>query len=304
MSIALLLAPLLLAQATDNIDGPMVSPGAAPSLNLPEIDRPNGPNRRTQSIAPVSPTLPPTPEGNRLSSCLAQAGSDADSALDRADAWLKAEKGPARAAPGMCLGTAYATLEQWIPAQEAFTAARDAADPTDHRMRATLGTMAGNVALAGGSPVGALVVLDVAKTDATALHDNVLLGGIAVDRARALVMLQRPADAASALAEARTATPEDGATWLLSATLSRRMGQLAEAQAEIENAAKFAPTDPQVGLEAGVIAQLAGHTDAARHSWQSVVTADPDGAAGRAASNYLAEIANPAVAGPIAHTGH
>jgi len=303
MSIALLLAPLLLAQATDNIDGPMVAPGAAPSLNLPTIDRPNGPNRRTQSIAPMDPTLPPTPEGNRLSACLAQAGSDPDSALDRADEWLKAEKGPARAAPGMCLGTAYATLEQWIPAQEAFIAARDAA-VGDHRMRATLGTMAGNAALAGGSPVGAMVVLDVAKGDATALHDNELLGGIAVDRARALVMLQRPADAATALAEARTATPEDGATWLLSATLSRRMGNLAEAQAEIENAAKFLPTDPQVGLEAGVIAELAGHLDAARHSWQSVVTADPDGAAGRAASNYLAETANPAVAGPTARPGH
>ena len=291
MPLALLL-PLLLAQA--DATGPLVSPGAGPGLNLPLIDRASAPNRRRAEI----PAAPPTPEGNRLSACLAQADVDPDAALDRAEDWLKASAGAARAAPQMCLGSAYAALGDWEESQAAFVAGRDSADPADHATRARLGTMAGNAMLAGGAPVGALSVLERARSDATATGDKAALGGIAVDSARALVLLNRNADAASALAEARADQPDDAATWLLSATLSRRMAALADAQAQIETAARLAPTDAHVGLEAGVIAQLAGHTAAARRSWQSVVAADPDGDAGHQAANYLAQTADPAAVGP------
>ena len=293
------------ALAQGDATGPMVSPGAAPGLDLPMIDRPDGPNRRRaqpgdSSGEPTAPILPQT----SLSSCLAQATADPDAALDRADDWLKNSEGPARAAPQMCLGTAYAALEHWEPAINAFTEGRDDAAPGDHALRARLGAMAGNAALAGGSPVGALAVLEVARADAAAAKDNAGLAGIAVDRARALVLLHREGEAATALADARAAQPDDPSTWLLSATLARRMGQLADAQTDIEKAAMLAPTDGEVGLEAGVIAELSGHTDAARKSWQSVVAADPDGAAGRQASAYLAQIADPAAAGPPTPATH
>ena len=78
--------------------------------------------------------------------------------------------------------------------------------------------------------------------------------------------------------------------WLLSATLSRRTGDLKSAQAQIETAAGLAPSDPAVGLEAGVIAELAGNDDAARKSWNAVVALAPDGSEATSAKAYLAQI--------------
>ena len=98
-------------------------------------------------------------------------------------------------------------------------------------------------------------------------------------RLRALVALTRADEAAAALTEARLASPKNPEAWLLSATLSRRQGKLAEAQAQIQQAADLLPIDPAIGLEAGVIAVLSGRDEAARKSWQSVIAAAPDSAA-------------------------
>jgi Flp pilus assembly protein TadD len=96
------------------------------------------------------------------------------------------------------------------------------------------------------------------------------------------------------LAEARQANPKNPDAWLLSATLSRRQGKLAEAQAQIEQAGSLEPRDPAIGLEAGVIAVLSGRDAAARKSWESVVAAVPESDAARTATGYLAQLATPA----------
>ena len=111
-----------------------------------------------------------------------------------------------------------------------------------------------------------------------------------MDRARALVALGRLDEAAAALAEARAADPGDAQVWLLSATLSRRTGKLAEAQSQIETAANLLPVDTEIGLEAGRIAILAGQEEAARKSWQSVVEAAPESPAADTARSYLAQL--------------
>jgi Flp pilus assembly protein TadD len=80
---------------------------------------------------------------------------------------------------------------------------------------------------------------------------------------------------------------------LLSATLSRRTGDLAAAQSQIEQAATLDPRDPAIGLEAGVIAALAGRDEAAKKSFESVIAASPDSAQGIAAKQYLAQLAQP-----------
>ena len=67
-----------------------------------------------------------------------------------------------------------------------------------------LALMAGNAALAAGGAERGLAELDAAHGEALGAGDMVLAGDISVDRARALVALKRPADAAAALAEART----------------------------------------------------------------------------------------------------
>ena len=119
---------------------------------------------------------------------------------------------------------------------------------------------------------------------------EVAVSGVAVDRARALVVLKRVDEAASALDEACKADPENGEAWLLSATLERRGGRLWAAQAAIEQAARLQPTDPDVGLEAGVIAMLSGHEESARRSWNSVVALAPASPAATTARGYLAQL--------------
>ena len=144
--------------------------------------------------------------------------------------------------------------------------------------------------LAGGDPAAALAALDQARSDADKAGEAKLRGTIAIDRARALVALNRQDEAAAALAEARAAVPKSAQAWLLSATLSRRQGKLSEAQQQIERAAELMPVDPEIGLEAGVIAVLSGRDAAARKSWESVVRAAPQSEAAKTAQSYLDQL--------------
>src|SRR6185503_17901638 len=129
-----------------------------------------------------------------------------------------------------------------------------------------LGAMAGNAALANNDTAIALTELDKAGADAALAGDKELAGSIGADKARALVALGRNEEATKALAEARSDAPRDAQAWLLSATLSRRMGDLATAKAQIMTAAALDPSDPAVGLEAGVIEELSGDEATARQT--------------------------------------
>lgn len=271
---AAFLLPLLLAQSA--FDGPFQGVGAMREGSTP---------RHTGIASPERFEAP-----DRLHACLAAATQDPDAALDTANAWLREAKGSAQAEPRLCLGWAYTTQQRWDDAERDFVTGRDIAAASDHLLRARLGAMAGNSALAADAADRALPLLDGAHADALASGDSHLAGDIAIDRARALVLLKRDADAATALAEARSASPDNAFGWLLSATLSRRLGQLSQAQAQIATAAQLQPTDPEIGLEAGVIALLAGHAAAAAKSWQSVIAAAPDSASATTARGYLAQL--------------
>ncbi|MDE1917127.1 MAG: hypothetical protein KGJ57_13100 [Sphingomonadales bacterium] len=287
MSLALIAAFMLLQT------GPVVPDGAGPSLGLPMIDRPPPRPRRNSYLLPSERGAV---ENNKLAQCRDTAAANADQGVSTATDWLSGAKGPERAEAHLCLGYAYSQSQAWEMAQQAFLAGRDEA--TDNVLtRARLGAMAGNAALASGHMVQAITALERAKADAKAAGNLSMLGAIDSDRARALVALKRNDEAAAALAEARRDAPGDEAVWLLSATLSRRMGKLTDAQSQIETAVKISPLDPEVGLEAGVIAELSGHEDAARRSWQSVVAASPQSDAGHQAAAYLAQI-GPAPAAP------
>lgn len=265
--------------------------GPAPALNLPTgLEDRHRPSRSAPAAATPAPTIPKarTP----LEECMSAVNSDPPGAVDMAEAWLAQAKGAATAPAQFCLGSAHAALDHWDQAETAFLAGRDAAVTSDHALRAQLGAMAGTMALAQGEAARALTVLDQAHADALAAPNPELGGDIAVDRSRALVALKREDEAAAALTEARTASAANADAWLLSATLSRRQNKLAEAQAQIETAAKLEPRDPAIGLEAGVIAVLSGRDEAARRSWQSVLDAAPDGDAAKTATGYLAQLAS------------
>ena len=263
--------------------GPLVSPGAAPAIGEAPL-RPGGLKPRRATGAEAAPVR------SALAQCLDLAAGNADRAETVARDWLGREPGSGAAEPLLCLGTAQANGGAWDQAAASFTTGRDRAAASDHGLRARLGAMAGNAALAAGKPDMALGLLDQAAQDAGGGEDRATTGDIALDRARALVALKRLPEAASALVEARAATPNNAQAWLLSATLSRRMGKLADAQAQIATAAELLPVDPEIGLEAGVIAVLSGRDEAARKSWESVVKAAPGSAQAESAKVYLAQL--------------
>lgn len=263
---------------------------------LPRTDMPEPP-RKARYEAPA-PTTPPPPATTRETDCLVLARSDPPAAIDFAEGWqAEAKSMTERAAQQHCLGMAAAALDRWDDAEEAFLAAREDTPANERASRARLGTLAGNAALAQGNAARALAALDAAHSEALGAEDPQLAGEIAIDRARALVALGREADAASALAEARSSTPRNAQGWLLSATLSRRQGKLGEAQGQIEHAAELLPVDPEIGLEAGVIAVMSGRDQAARLSWLSVVKAAPGSPAAKTAQGYLDQL-GPEAASP------
>ena len=171
-----------------------------------------------------------------------------------------------------------------------FLAARDDTPAHESGERARLGALGGNALIASEDMTGALAALDTARADANQSGDAKLGAAIQIDRARALVALDRPGDAAAALKEARELDPGSAQAWLLSATLSRRMDKLTDAQAQIQRAAELMPVDAQVGLEAGVIAMLSGREPAARKSWQSVIKVAPGSEAAKTAQGYLDQL--------------
>jgi len=218
--------------------------------------------------------------------CLGTARTDPAKARALAEEWVARTNGLQRAAGRHCLGVAAGNEGDWRAAAEAFLAARE--DASDQRFRARMGALAGSALLADGKAPEALAVLDASVGDAA--NDAELTGAIALDRAAALVALGRTGEASSALGQARAAVPGDAQAWLLSATLARRAGDLITAQAQIEQAASIDSRDPAIGLEAGVIAALGGRDEAAVKSFESVVSATPDGVEAATALTYLEQL--------------
>lgn len=235
----------------------------------------------------------PSLEDDRLRACITEARSDPAAAILTASQWLEGLAGPATSAPQQCLGFAYMGVLRWQAAEQAFTAAREARGAGDRAERARIGTMAGNAALAGDRPADALSLFEQAQADASAANDRALAGSISADRARAFVAMGQDLAGAQALAQARELATQDPAIWLLSATLARRMEDLASARGWIAIAAALDPANPAVGLEAGVIAVLGGSDEAARQSWQSVIDLAPQSPQADTARTYLAQLAQP-----------
>lgn len=251
-------------------------------------DRPPRPGTEQEIIDPTSAWL---------QSCLDAIGTDAARAHTMAQIRRSQTTGTERVLANHCLGTAASELGLWDDARSAFMAAHDETPEAEIRARARFTMMAGNAALAGGDSEGAVALLEQAASEARSAAAAPLQALAAIDRARALVALDRQDEAMAALDEATMLVPENSEAWLLKATLLRRMNQLDAAQTAIEAAARLAPNMPDIGLEAGVIAVLAGRDDAARQSWQSVIDLSADSPAAKQAKDYLIQL-GPAPANP------
>ncbi len=271
-----LILALLFAQV-----GPSVSPGAGGALPQAPLEIPRA--KKADTPAPAAPL-------SRLDQCLSMARTAPLDAIEEADAWLQLVKGATVADPAQCKALALSALERWDHAEAAFAMGREALPVSENRRRAELGAGAGIAAEEGESLDRALAHFDGARADAAASGNAELGGRIARDRANPLFKLGRTAEAAASLAEARVVLPNDAATWLISARLSRRLDRISEAQAQIERAAALAPRDPEIGVEAGLIAMLDGRDEAARKSWRSVLAMAPESDAAKRAQGYLDQL--------------
>ncbi|MEM9311433.1 MAG: hypothetical protein AAGA34_08295 [Pseudomonadota bacterium] len=279
MSLFPILLPLALLQVGPNPYNTSVIGGPDDLRNRPE--RPQDPSQ---------PAALTDPSAAWLSQCLTQLETDAARAHAQAQIKRSEGLGVERVVANHCLGLAATELGLWDDARAAFIAARDETPEGEIRARARFGAMAGNAALGGGDAAGALTLLEAAQADAQTSASTPLQVITAIDTARALVALNRNDEALAPLEIATSLAPQASEGWLLKATLLRRLDRLGEAQAAIEQAVALSPQEGDIGLEAGVIAILAGREDAARASWQSVIDTQPDSLAAESARGYLAQI--------------
>jgi tetratricopeptide (TPR) repeat protein len=259
--------------------GPNPLSGGLPGDDLVR-DRPPRPEAATEELNPSSAWL---------ERCFDQIEQDPARAHSLAQIRRAETTGTDRVLANHCLGIAASELGLWDDARAAFVAAREETPADEPRTRARFAALAGNAALAGGDSDGALALLSQAEADAQTAADATLGALAAIDRARALVALGRSDAALGALDAATILAPKRAEGWLLKATLLRRLERLDAAQTAIATAATLAPTDPEIGLEAGVIAVLAGRDAAARQSWESVIALGP-GPAADTAAGYLAQL--------------
>ncbi|MEE4153323.1 MAG: hypothetical protein V2I27_04110 [Erythrobacter sp.] len=268
-----------------------LNPNAPDTLAIPEelLNRPPRRDGQTSEIA--------NPTSAWLAQCLELIETDPARAHAQAQIRVTETLGPERVIAQHCLGLAATQLGLWSDAQSAFIAAREGTPEVETRARARFSAMAGNAALAGGDPARALELLGLARSEAAAAASADLEAVAAIDAARALVALDRPDEALAQLEDATRLVPEASESWLLKATLLRRMDRLGEAQTAIETAAGLAPLDLAIGLEAGVIAVFSGREEAARASWQSVIDTQPDSLAAQTAREYMAQLSPDPAAG-------
>ena len=247
-----------------------------------------------QAASPVAAQTLPTLNEVQFSECLTLARTDPASAVTDASLWAQQGGGYlARACQGFALATDF-KFDLALPVlTEAAKGAEEKGDPRAARFWA----QAANAAIVAGEPQVALDALTQALKSQNLSPQERADGE--VDRARALVALNQNENAEKALATARELSPENGTSWLLSATLSRRLNKLPDALAYIQTAAALSPRDAAVALEAGNIAIAAGDEVAARKQWEQAIAISPDSRQAISAQNQIAALAaNPAPADP------
>ncbi|MGB5076951.1 MAG: hypothetical protein WBO17_05670 [Sphingorhabdus sp.] len=238
-----------------------------------------------QSSPAVAQKPLPTLNELQFEECLTMAQRDPSAAIVDASLWVQ-QGGDylAKACQGFALASDFRFAEAIGLLNDAAQGAESHADNRAARFWA----QAGNAAIAADMPGDALSALD--KALLLPVLTKTERADIEIDRARTLVMLNRPDEAAIALTNARQLGPENGAAWLLSATLARRLGKLADGLGFIQTAATLLPRDPAVALEAGNIAIAAGDESSARKQWEQVLAIAPASRQANTARTQLAAL--------------
>lgn len=186
-----------------------------------------------------------------------------------------------------CIGLAYAALERWAPAAEAFEqAAKDAQSAGDAR-QFDFRVQAGNAWLAADEAAKARTAFDAALAAPQLTPE--LRGEIHLDRGRAGVALGELGGARNDINKGLELVPGDPFAWYLSAALALREGNMAKANSDIAQAIALAPEEPDILLQAGNIAGTSGDVDAARAYYARALKIAPTSDAGKSARAALAD---------------
>jgi len=258
----MLLAPALLAPALL----PAASPAQATSASA------RAPAKTAPAQArPAKPSGPVDNREARFSRCVTMIATDPAAARAEAGRWRIAGGGYVAR---QCAGLALAAEKNWGSAADEFEAAAREAQLAKDDRAANYWAQGGNAWLAAGDPAKARLALDSALTAGTLV--GLQLGEARLDHARALVAAGDLDAARTDIDLALTTAGDDPLAWLLSATLSRRMGNLPRAKGDIAEALKRSADDASVQLEAGNIAAAGGDEDRARTAWAEAARLAPD----------------------------
>ncbi len=196
--------------------------------------------------------------------------------------------GTDRTAAIHCLAMAQAELGLWQEAAESFARARGLVGG-DQREQARIGGQRGIALAAAGDAEAAMLAFRQASDDALAAGEPPLAAAFIGEHASLLVAANEPAKAAQLLADARRDVSAEPQIWLLSATLARRQGDLAQAETFIGQALTLAD-DAEISLEAGIIAALDGRDEMARERFDAAVMLARTGPVANQARAYLDQL--------------
>jgi len=180
-----------------------------------------------QSLAKMNAVDPESVLSHVLSAEVMESMNNYDGAL--VELKKAVEMAPRRGGMHYQLGDAYFSLSQWDSAAEQFQAEL-ALDPANCRAHWKLGSA---VLQKNGDPQQALDEIDQALTQCPNLTDARL------DRARALIKLNRNTDAAADLEAAIKAAPAEPSAHFLLSKVYRALGRMQEAQAEMQTFSKL-----------------------------------------------------------------
>ena len=237
----------------------------------------------------AAPALAAPSDPTRYAACIELAGKDPARSLQMAYGWLAEGGGvPAR----HCLAVAQMRARHHEAALKSYEAAGIASEDARDGQAIALWRQAAEAALIAERPAEAVRFLTRALNRPGGLELSPRAeADLRLARAEALVEAGQPGAAMADLDAATAAAPGSLTGWLLKATLHRRQGELAPAEAALLKAAALAPESADVELEAGNIAAARGDMAMARQAWEAAAADGPDTPAGQAAAAALGRMA-------------
>lgn len=239
---------------------------------------------RSSLLGPVADNLPLPPEPPRLADgpeydrCLGMLNGDPQEALTWAEAWEATGGGEGAR---HCAALAVLGLGEPVRAAErlenlgARSRGSAPARAAVFAQASQAWLMGGNAARAFGA---ATMALTLTPTDVDLL----------VDRAIALALMSRYAEAVEDLNRALGLDPDRADAWVYRASAWRHLDQVEQAARDVARALELTPENPEALLERGIIRQLRGDVLGARDDWERAIMLSPDSPTADLAQQNLA----------------